>query len=73
MHVQPLCQEVDVPVMTKSSLRQQVYLTSFFFVDDWLASYFTALHEYPAAGLAFECVLDLLSGVFKCNFSSVCS
>lgn len=27
MHVQPLCQEVDVPVMTKSSLRQQVYLT----------------------------------------------
>ncbi len=27
MHVQPLCQEVDVPVMTKSSLRQQVHLT----------------------------------------------
>lgn len=42
MHVQPLRQEVDVPVRRKSSLRQQVYLT-WYFMDDCYASHLSEL------------------------------
>lgn len=69
MHVQPLCQDVDVPVMTKSSLRQQVYLTSFF-MDDWWASHLSELHERLTAGLTVSSCPRFTVREFYCNLSN---